>query len=276
MSNLKNKAEDYFEQSSISYTQDYYLSKGKHPKWLRQFVIADWIRNFLNPSSIKILDLGCGPGLLQEELARSGYKGVGLDSSPSMISLCKERAEKHAYSNLWSFQLGDCENTPFATGSFDCVVCSGLIEYMPNDENLLQEAARLLKPNGYLIINVTNALGFQTALNTPFHYLKSNDIIFGIAKLVKRYIPGDSAEAKRLGFLPRKHSISKFKRTVSDLGFVLKDGVYQGFSILPAPFDRIYLSLFPDLNYSLERLNITPVKYFGASYLMCLQMGSSS
>ena len=68
--------------------------------------------------------------------------------------------------------VGDCENTKLNSGEFDCVIASGLIEYMPSDEKLL-EVKRLLKDDGILILNNTNLFGWSTCLNRIGHYLKN-------------------------------------------------------------------------------------------------------
>ena len=71
-----------------------------------------------------------------------------------MIKLARNRSLENSFSEKWQFIIGDCEETKLNSGEFDCVIASGLIEYMPNDEKLLKEVKRLLKDDGILIINI--------------------------------------------------------------------------------------------------------------------------
>ena len=89
-------------------------------------------------------------------MSKQGYSGIGIDASPEMIELSVERSKKNNFKENWQFFVGDCERTKLNSGDFDCVIASGLIEYMPNDEKLLKEVKRLLKDDGILILNITN------------------------------------------------------------------------------------------------------------------------
>ncbi len=271
MDDIKRLSFQYFDDHANEYTEDYYLSQQTHPKWVRQKSIKKLILKHINPSSGSILNLGCGPGLLEEELADSAYQGIGLDSSPEMIRLSNERASFKKYKDKWKFIVGDCERTGLQSSSFDCLVASGLIEYMPEDRTLLDEAYRLLKKDGILIINVTNILGWSTCLNRLTYHLKRIGVIISIANFIKLNIFKEKVRAKDLKFIPRKHRVKKFLKDSKKHGFSHIYSEYQGFTILPAPFDIIFNLLPGNLNSRLEFLKDTPLRYFGASYLVALR-----
>ena len=271
MSDIKSLSSRYFDKNAIEYTQDYYISQDTHPKWERQRAIEKIIRKFIKPTSSKILNLGCGPGLLEEALSRQGYSGIGIDSSSEMIQLSLERSKKNKFIEKWKFLVGDCEETKFENAKFDCIVASGLVEYMPGDEKLLKESYRLLKKQGLLIINVTNIFGWSTCLNRFTHYFKKIDKFITAATFIKKKVFKDPIKAKRLDFVPRKHVPFLFIKKAKKINFDFVIGKYQGFTLLPAPFDLI-INLFPgNLNSKLEFLQNTPLKYFGASYLIVLK-----
>ena len=170
----------------------------------------------------------------------------------------------------WFF-VGDCEETKIENTKFDCVVASGLIEYMPDDEKLLKESHRLLKNNGLLILNVTNFFGWSTSLNRVTHYIKKVDKFINAANFIKKKFFKENIKAKRLDFIPRKHIPFLFLKKTKKNNFDFVLAKYQGFTLLPAPFDLI-MNLFPgNLNSRLEFLQNTPLKYFGASYLLVLK-----
>ena len=271
MSDIKSLSARYFDINAGDYTNDYYISQVTHPKWQRQHAIEKIIKKFIKPSSSKILNLGCGPGLLEEALSKQGYSGIGIDASPEMIELSVERSNKNNFKENWQFFVGDCEETKIENTKFDCVVASGLIEYMPEDEKLLKESYRLLKNNGLLILNVTNFFGWSTSLNRITHYIKKVDKFIYAANFIKKKFFKENIKAKRLDFIPRKHVPFLFLKKTKKNNFDFVLAKYQGFTLLPAPLDLI-MNLFPgNLNSKLEFLQNTPLKYFGASYLVVLK-----
>ena len=103
------------------------------------------------------------------------------------LKLANIKREKPEYKNLKYKKilshLSKIDNT-----KFDCIVASGLIEYMPEDEKLLKESYRLLKNDGLLILNVTNIFGWSTCLNRFTHYFKKIDKFIAIANFIKKKV----------------------------------------------------------------------------------------
>ena len=271
MSNIKSISEKYFDKNAKKYTEDYYLSQIRHPKWQRQKTIEKLVKKFFKSSSCKILNLGCGPGLLEEKLSSFGFFGVGIDSSPSMINLAKKRSLEKSFSEKWQFFVGDCENTKLNSGEFDCVIASGLIEYMPNDEKLLKEVKRLLKDDGILILNITNLFGWSTCLNRIGHYLKKSKKIVNLVNFIKKEYLNEKVAVNKLNFFPRKHIPALFIKKANKNGFELISSEYQGFTVLPSPLDLIFNIIPGDLNHKLDFLRHTPLKFLGASNLLAIR-----
>ncbi len=96
-----------------------------------------------------ILDVGCGTGPTLELLAKEFPEREfnGLDLTPKMIEVAK--AKKLPNSN---FVVGDSENMPFESSSFDALICANSFHHYPNPERFLAEAERVLRPGGYLIL----------------------------------------------------------------------------------------------------------------------------
>ncbi|MBF0529335.1 MAG: class I SAM-dependent methyltransferase [Deltaproteobacteria bacterium] len=108
----------------------------------------------------EILDIGCGTGRHSIELAKRGYTVVGIDLSESQL---KRAGEKASEQNLQIvFQQHDARNLPFSH-EFDLAImlCEGGFSLMESDEmnfQILQSAAKALKPNGKLIFTALNGL----------------------------------------------------------------------------------------------------------------------
>jgi ubiquinone/menaquinone biosynthesis C-methylase UbiE len=100
----------------------------------------------LEPAS-RVLDLGCGVGLLLAWLQR-GLPGtyVGLDLSLASLFTAK-KTNPHV-----PFAVGDAESLPFANGSFDRVVCSGSAHHFLDEQTAFREMFRVLAPGGRAVL----------------------------------------------------------------------------------------------------------------------------
>ena len=82
------------------------------------------------------------------------------------------------------------------------MVASGLIEYMDEDEKLIQELNRITSVNGILIINIVNSWGYATCLNNLTKYLKKIPGVMPILSKIRRAILSSEYGADDLGFAP--------------------------------------------------------------------------
>ncbi len=107
------------------------------------------------------LDVGCGEG--RHSLAaylRPGVDVVGLDLSDEDLATANTRiADMEVFDPEGSvrFMRGDATRLPFPDHSFDRVICSEVLEHIPNYLNVLEELVRVLKPGGKLAISVPRA-----------------------------------------------------------------------------------------------------------------------
>ncbi len=94
-----------------------------------------------------VLDLGCGPGWYLDAIRARGAVAFGVEMSKEELFDRPVRAP-HAL-------LGDGTRLPFATASFDGVVCSNMLEHTPVPEQVLAEIARVLRPGGWAYVSWT-------------------------------------------------------------------------------------------------------------------------
>jgi ArsR family transcriptional regulator len=100
---------------------------------------------------IRIADLGAGEGLISQLLARRAEQVTCVDNSPKMVEFARELAKKNGFSNL-DYQLGDIEEVPLRDKSVDLALLSQALHHAQHPEAAVQEAFRILKPGGELII----------------------------------------------------------------------------------------------------------------------------
>lgn len=102
-----------------------------------------------------VLDLGSGAGFDCFLAAnRVGDKGkvIGIDMTPEMVEKAKLNAKKGNYSNI-EFKLGEIENLPILDNSIDIIISNCVINLSPDKQKVFQEAFRVLKQNGRLMIS---------------------------------------------------------------------------------------------------------------------------
>lgn len=99
-----------------------------------------------------LLEIGCGGGVLLSEVLKTGCKAVGIDHSPEMISLARANNLVSIENGKLEVILGDAGSIPFHDNLFSVIVMTGVFQFLPNPDVVLQEILRVLKPKGRLYI----------------------------------------------------------------------------------------------------------------------------
>ncbi len=102
----------------------------------------------------KILDVGCGGGILAEALVRAGFEVTGVD--PALESLDTARAHAAASGLSVEYVAGVAEDLPFSGASFDHVACCDVLEHVDDLDRVVSEIARVLKPGGLFLYDTIN------------------------------------------------------------------------------------------------------------------------
>ncbi len=105
----------------------------------------------------RILEIGCGAGLLCLELSRQAEYVVGTDISYFVLDFASQVRET-AHSKNVSFQHDDAENLAFQDESFDLVICSDVLEHLLEPERALAEIRRVTKTGGTVILTTPSAV----------------------------------------------------------------------------------------------------------------------
>ena len=100
------------------------------------------------------LDLGCGSGVLTAELIARGARVVAVDGSPSMLAAASKILDMDI-GKFVTFRHGDAQDLSWASPcSFDGVLCSSVLEYVDDQDELIIQVSRALKDNGVFVTSV--------------------------------------------------------------------------------------------------------------------------
>lgn len=111
----------------------------------RKAIVMGLLEPFLKDQP-KVVDLGCGTGLILDEMQRFG-EPVGVDFSPRALEFCHQR-------DLKRLVRADVTSLPLKSGTADIITALDITEHVENDDALISEAARILKRGGHALFTV--------------------------------------------------------------------------------------------------------------------------
>jgi len=129
-----------------------YLSAEIDPAYAKRAELILSSIEKLEPSTV--LEIGCGRGFYLKAMQniRSIKKIIGIDANQQYIEIAKENCSKSV-----NIIQAKAENIPVKDNSIECVIISEVLEHVENDEVVLKEILRVLKPKGRLIVTVPNS-----------------------------------------------------------------------------------------------------------------------
>jgi ArsR family transcriptional regulator len=112
--------------------------------------------------AIDIADLGAGEGLVSQLMAHRARQVWCIDNSPRMVEVGTDLAKKNGLHNL-VYKLGDIENVPLPDASVDLAILSQALHHAQHPQTAVNEAARILRPGGQLLVLDLNEHAFTKA-----------------------------------------------------------------------------------------------------------------
>ncbi len=162
----------------------------------------NWIDDFCQGlSGKKILDVGCGGGILAESMARRGANVLGIDMGAAPLAVAQLHAEQEQVRSIQYQQIPVEELAQAQAGQYDIVTCMEMLEHVPDPASIVQACYDLVKPGGHVF--------FSTINRNPKSYLFA---IIG-AEYVLRLLPRGT------------HDFKKFIRPSELVSFVRQSGL---------------------------------------------------
>ena len=188
----------------------------------------------------RVLDVGCGPGVMVNAVLERGGIFEGRDLSPEMVA---ESMQKFGDLPNVNFKQGDIENIDLPDASCDQVLAMAVIEYLSSPDKALSEIARVLKPGGIAVITIPKRRHIDktmVSIATPFRALARMAGLAAGDLLPRLCLQPDELDqaAKRAGLIP-------------------DGGSQYNFTPLPYPLTRLAPDLLMRLNSPFERWHET-------------------
>ncbi len=124
------------------------------PLHLLNPVRARFVADRASIAGARVLDVGCGGGLLCEALTRMGARVVGIDLAPGMIEVARLHAAEQGLEI--DYRLSSAEQLATAGEVFDLVTCMEMLEHVPDPARMLATLATLVRPGGGVFISTIN------------------------------------------------------------------------------------------------------------------------
>ena len=133
-----------------------------------------------------VLDVGCGPGVMVEDLLARDCAFWGMDPSSTMIDQGRRYFGSRHNTH---FSVGAAEETGFPDNFFDAVICMGVVERVKDNDVVLREMVRVLKGGGTLLITLPNKF-------SPY-FLWRDFVFYPVVSLVRPFYYRLSGELRR-------------------------------------------------------------------------------
>ncbi len=177
----------------------------------------------------KVLDVGCGGGILSESMARRGADVTGIDLGTENLKAAAVHAEQSGLANTLRYQHIPVEDLAKThAGQFDVVTCMEMLEHVPDPSSIVQACFELLAPGGVCVLSTIN--------RNPKSYLFA---IVGAEYVLRLLDRGTHDYAKFI-------TPAELDKMAIDAGFVRQDIIGLHYNPLTK---RYWLAQNVDVNY---------------------------
>lgn len=266
----QNEVNEHFAEAA-PYWRDIYRQQDVYSRihQQRNALVLFLVEQLRLPARSRILDIGCGSGLTTVALAQRGYRLDALDTVPAMLELTRHKAQQAEVSDQVSAGLGDAHQLPYADESFHVVMAMGVTPFLHSLPVAMREMTRVVKPNGYVLVNADNCRRLNYILDP-----RRSPLLAAPRRSLKMLLRPLGYRSRRAGVLTHTYSRQEFDSIIAQSGLQIRHSSMLGFG--PFTFfgkelpNRIGLKLHRFLQECADQ-NVPLVRSTGSQYIVLAQ-----
>ena len=116
----------------------------------------DWIASLVPLNGLRVLDVGCGGGILADSMARRGARVLGIDLARKALKVAQLHALEAQTQGVEYREISAESLAAEQPGTFDMVTCMEMLEHVPDPAAVVKACAVLVKPGGYVFFSTIN------------------------------------------------------------------------------------------------------------------------
>jgi len=116
----------------------------------------DWIQSICPMAGKRVLDVGCGGGILSDAMARKGAQVLGIDLATKALKVAQLHALEAQTANVEYREVSAEALAAEQAGSFDAVTCMEMLEHVPDPASVVRACSALVKPGGWVFFSTIN------------------------------------------------------------------------------------------------------------------------
>lgn len=116
----------------------------------------DWINTLCNLSGKRVLDVGCGGGILADSMARKGADVLGIDLASKALRVAQLHALEAQTAHVQYREISVEAMAREQPASFDAITCMEMLEHVPDPASVVRACAELVKPEGWVFFSTIN------------------------------------------------------------------------------------------------------------------------
>jgi len=116
----------------------------------------DWINQLSPVEGQRVLDVGCGGGILSDSMARKGADVLGIDLATKALRVARLHALEAQTPRIQYREISAEALADEVPASFDTVTCMEMLEHVPDPQSVVSACARLVKPGGWVFFSTIN------------------------------------------------------------------------------------------------------------------------
>ena len=115
-----------------------------------------WIETVVSLKGLRVLDVGCGGGILADSMARKGANVLGIDLATKALKVAQLHALEAQTQGVLYQEISAEALAAEQPGSFDVVTCMEMLEHVPDPSSIVKACATLVKPGGHVFFSTIN------------------------------------------------------------------------------------------------------------------------